>query len=151
MWKLIDNNGNGYASLAEIDKGIRDVIQLDEVFDAKPAIMRAFQHAKNAVASNSKYGDDYIEWREFRIFLLALRQRFEYWEAFKKIDDGGDGRIDLEEFTNAKEAIEKWVGPIEDPAAEFASIDTNGGGQILFDEFCDWSIKKDLDLDDDDD
>ena len=26
MWRAIDNNGNGYASLAEIDKGVRDVI-----------------------------------------------------------------------------------------------------------------------------
>jgi len=37
--------------------------------------------------------------------------------------------------------IELWVGPIE-PEKEFKSIDTNGGGWILFDEFCDWSIKK---------
>ena len=72
MWRDIDSNGNGYASLAEIDKGVRDVICLDEVFDAKPAIMRAFQVSKNAVPGG-KYGEDYIEWREFRIFLSALR------------------------------------------------------------------------------
>jgi len=46
--------------------------------------------------------------------------------------------------------IELWVGPIE-PEKEFKSIDKNGGGWILFDEFCDWSIKKNLDLEDDDD
>lgn len=46
--------------------------------------------------------------------------------------------------------IELWVGPIN-PEEEFAKIDTNGGGIILFDEFCDWSIKKKLDLEDDDD
>ena len=78
MWRAIDNNGNGYASLAEIDKGVRDVLLLDDFFDAKPAIMRAFQVSKDAVPGG-KYGADYIEWREFRIFLLALRQRFEYW------------------------------------------------------------------------
>ena len=38
----MDMNGNGYLSLAEIDKGIRDAIQSDQLFDAKPAIMRAF-------------------------------------------------------------------------------------------------------------
>lgn len=38
-----------------------------------------------------------------------------------------------------------------DPVAEFKQIDSNGGGQILFDEFCDWSIGRNLDLDDDDD
>jgi hypothetical protein len=41
-WKGFDNNGNGYVSLAETEKGIRDVIKLDNLFDAKPAIMRAF-------------------------------------------------------------------------------------------------------------
>ena len=82
---------------------------------------------------------------------MALRQRFEYWQAFRRIDSGGDGRIDLQEFLAAKLMIEKWVGKLDDPVAEFNLIDGNGGGQILFDEFCDWSCKKHLDLDDDDD
>ena len=46
--------------------------------------------------------------------------------------------------------ITKWVGPIEDPQAEFNKIDKNGGGQVLFGEFCDWAIKKNLDLESDD-
>lgn len=29
-------------------------------------------------------------------------------------------------------------------------MDKNGGGQVLFDEFCEWSFQKSLDLDDDD-
>jgi len=33
--------------------------------------------------------------------------------------------------------------------AEFDSIDTNGGGMILFQEFCDWAFSKDFDLEDD--
>lgn len=59
---------------------------------------------------------------------MALKQRFEYWEAFKIIDTGGDGRIDLTEFIYAKDIIEKWVGPIKDMEAEFKAIDENGGG-----------------------
>ena len=155
MWRSIDINGNGYVSLAEMDKGIRDVIKLDAVFDAKPPIIRAFQLAKNAVpAKPGKLAsglnpDDYLEWREFKIFLKALRQRFEYFEAFKAIDQGHDGRISLQEFTAAKPLIEKWVGPIADAKKEFSLIDANGGGQILFDEFCDWSVKKGLDLHED--
>ena len=42
MFKDFDPNSNGYLSLAEIDKGIRDVLNLDELFDCKPAIMRAY-------------------------------------------------------------------------------------------------------------
>ena len=47
--------------------------------------------------------------------------------------------------------IEKWVGKIDDPEATFREIDTNSGGKILFIEFCEWAIKKQLDLEDDDD
>ena len=43
----------------------------------------------------------------------------------------------------------QWVGPIEDTDAEFDAIDTNGGGQILFNEFIDWALAKHLDIEDD--
>ena len=42
--------------------------------------------------------------------------------------------------------METWVGTIADMEAEFKIIDVNGGGKILFDEFCNWAIKKSLDL-----
>ena len=45
--------------------------------------------------------------------------------------------------------MEKWVGEIVDIEACFREIDVNGGGFVLFDEFCEWAIKKSLDLDDD--
>jgi hypothetical protein len=40
---------------------------------------------------------------------------------------------------------------VDDPEAEFKAIDKNGGGQLLFDEFAEWALKKQLDLEDDDD
>ena len=43
-----------------------------------------------------------------------------------------------------------YVAP-DQVEAEFKLIDTNGGGIVLFDEFADWAIKKELDLEDDDD
>ena len=48
-----------------------------------------------------------------------------------------------------KQSIETWVGPIDDMEAEFVKIDTNGGGQILFSEFVDWALEKNLDIEDD--
>jgi hypothetical protein len=33
-------NGNGYLSLAEVDKGIKDLLKADNLFNAKPAIFR---------------------------------------------------------------------------------------------------------------
>jgi Ca2+-binding EF-hand superfamily protein len=55
LFRGCDINGNGYLSLAEVDKGIRDAIESDKIFHAKPAIMRAFQMAKNW-GDNAKKG-----------------------------------------------------------------------------------------------
>ena len=70
MFKEMDPNGNGILSSAEIDKGVRDVLKMGKIFDAKPAIMKAFQLAKNSQKSKKgKLGDDYVELREFKFFL----------------------------------------------------------------------------------
>lgn len=49
LFKGFDMNCNGYLSLAEIDKGIRDVLEIPELFDAKPVIMRAYKAASAKV------------------------------------------------------------------------------------------------------
>ena len=58
LWKRCDVNGNGIMSLAEIDKAVRDVLGLDEVFDAKPAIIGRAQSSHqgdySAVKSSPK-------------------------------------------------------------------------------------------------
>ena len=58
LWKRCDVNGNGIMSLAEIDKAVRDVLGLDEVFDAKPAIIGRAQSShqgdQSAISSSPK-------------------------------------------------------------------------------------------------
>merc|ERR1712183_807871 len=151
LFNQFDPNGNGYLSLAEVDKGMRDVLQSDELFDCKQAVNRAFHFAKNKSQGDSKHGDDLLEFREFRLFLQTLRQFFEYYQAFARIDTGDDNRVSLEEFTSPeiKASIETWVGPVDDMEAEFKKIDKNGGGQILFSEFVVWALEKNLDIEDD--
>ena len=151
QWQKIDKNGNGYLSLAEIDKAMRDDIGLPILFDLKPVLMRAFQAAKSVAPANSKADDDYIQKREYRLFLQYLRQYYEYWVAFEKLDSDSDRRITYDEFTKAADVMSKWNIDMSDPEAQFKDCDKNGGGMILFSEFCDWAIKKNLDLDDDDD
>jgi len=42
MFKNFDPNGNGLLSLAEVDKGIRDVLSMQNMFACKKPIIRAF-------------------------------------------------------------------------------------------------------------
>ena len=92
-------NGNGYLSLAEVDKGMRDIIQIPQLFDTKPVMLRAFNAAKDKVKGKSKYSKDYIEKKEYRLLLKYLRQYFEYWVAFDQLDLDSDRRITFKEFT----------------------------------------------------
>lgn len=87
---------------------------------------------------------------EFRIFLVYLRQYFEYWVMFERMDNSGDKQISFEEFEKAIPLMEKWGVKIDDPQQEFKRIDVNGGGSLTFDEFCSYAIKKSLDLETDD-
>jgi Ca2+-binding EF-hand superfamily protein len=152
LWKFVDINGNGIASLAEVDKAMRDVFVLFDIFESKPVMIRAFNAAKAKCPPKTALSDDYIERREFRLLLLYLRQYFEYYQAFCRIDLDDDRRIDFTEFKKGIPSLERWTKiDISNPQAIFNEIDTNGGGIILFDEFARWAIKKSLDLEDDDD
>jgi hypothetical protein len=73
QWNYFDVNGNGYLSLAEVDKGMRDVVRLPILFTLKPVLMRAFTAAKTKVKAKNKYGDDYVTKGEYRFLLKYLR------------------------------------------------------------------------------
>jgi Ca2+-binding EF-hand superfamily protein len=142
LFYLFDPNGNGYLSLSEVQRAVRDIIGSDEMFDAKPAIMRAFQAAKGAVDTESKLGADFVEWSEFRALLVYLKRYFELYQMFARVDSGGDHRINAREFKAAVPSLKAWRPDLElsDPAAVFAKIDGNGGGEVLFGEFCNWAL-----------
>ena len=130
---------------------MRDVVRLPKLFDLKPVLMRAFTAAKTYYKSTSKHGDDYVSKMEFRILLKYLRQYYELWEAFDKIDTSDDRRVSHSEFIAAKPLLERWGINMSNPEAQWRKCDADGGGMVLFIEFADWGIKQHLDLDDDDD
>ena len=151
MWDAIDMNKNGYVSLAEFDRGVRDVLNLPQIFSLKKVLMRAYQASKDKIKGKAKYSKDYVEWLEFRILLVYLRQYFEYYVMFSRIDTSDDFKVNLKEFKKALPTLEKWGIKMKNPEAEFKTIDHNNSGSIMFDEFCEYAIKKNLDLEDDDD
>jgi hypothetical protein len=164
IFNQMDMNGNNYLSLAEVDKGVRDILKCDDLFNCKPAMLRAFEAVKDTAPSHTPHSDDYVTRAEFRLLLAALKQYFELFLMFEMIDTGDDRRVDINEWKAAIPKLEKWGVKIDDPEAEFKKVDVGfkakhkgachagaGGGQILFAEFCQWAIAKGLDLEDDDD
>ena len=74
IFKTMDPNGNGYVSLAEIDKGMQDMgPSMKIIFDNKDVMLRAFQAAKGRSKSKTSVGDDFVEKPEFRFLLMYLR------------------------------------------------------------------------------
>jgi Ca2+-binding EF-hand superfamily protein len=147
LFDQFDPNNNGYLSLAEVDKGCRDVLGIYEIFQAKKVILRAFEAARGLNDPKVPKGDlgcSYVERMEFRMLLLYLRQYFEIWQIFDQVDSDDDHRLDLAEFKAALPKLEAWGMAIEDADATFAEMDTNGGGKVLFGEFSDWALKKKL-------
>ena len=68
----MDMNGNGYLSLAEVDKGVRDVLKSDDLFDCKPAMLRAFNAVKDTAPSHTPHSDDYVTRSEFRLLMVCF-------------------------------------------------------------------------------
>ena len=153
LWKQINEYGNGYVSFKRLSFQLDKYLQLPNVVKNKGPVKLAFNAACNRFERRGlKIEDNLIEWMEFRIFLVYLRQYFEYWVMFEKLDKSGDHQINLEEFKKAIPTMEKWGYKMtnEEAEKEFKEIDKNNGGTISFEEFCSFAIQKCLDLEDDD-
>merc|ERR1712113_164602 len=131
-WHELDFNGNNIVSLAEIDKW---VVESYPLLNHKPALMRAY---KKTIREGN--GDDWVQKKEFKPLLGALFYFNKLFWLFNEVD-GDDRRMDFGEF-------KKCIGLAgirmseTDCRKEFAQIDRNGGGIILFDEFCHWFTTK---------
>lgn len=151
LWNSFDANGNGGLSCAEIENGIFRLMKTsgrDVTSALAPAITRAFHAARDAVDGDPKY---VTRGEEFRLLLVYLVRYFELLVAFNRIDTNDDRRIGRAEFERALPLLASWGVGVHDPEAEFAKIDVDGGGLILFDEFSLWAARQRLDLDPTDD
>jgi len=124
----LDFNGNNLCSLAEIDKW---VVETYALLNHKPALMRAFKATTEAGHDT----DEYVHKKDFKRLILNLFYFNKLFWLFDQVDEGHDRKLNLKEFT--------WVLTMcgaqtseRTAAVEFKKVDTNGGGEILFDEFC---------------
>ena len=151
LWNKLNEYGNGYMSYRRLMVQLTNYLDLPDVLRNKGPIKLAFDAAADYYSRNGvNKNDNLIEWMEFRIFLVYLRQYFEYWVMFQKVDSSGDHRISLDEFKNAVPKMKEWGVEIDNPEREFNNIDVSGEGTVTFDEFCNFAIQKSLDLEDDD-
>ena len=134
LWKSLDFNGNNIVSLAEIDKFVLENFPL---LNNKPALIRAYK--KTTMKDGD--GDSWVEKKEFRALLSNLFYFNKLFQAFQALDEDNDRRLDLEEFKESCYVLGLNYSD-EEAEAEFKSIDKNGGGIVLFIEFCDWYSEK---------
>ena len=127
LFERIDPNGNGMLSLAELDKG---VLELWPDFNNKPAIMRAYKAA-------DANGTGWISRKEFPKFLDYLVHYHNLFVTFSDVDTSGDRRITKDEFIAGATKMRGLAGaPPAQLALVFDRVDANGGGVVLFQEFC---------------
>jgi len=130
-----------------------------DLFDAfRPCYIRAFNDAKDYKADTGEViegtkaatADDFVSKGEFRYLCAYLCIYAAMFDAFAKIDGGGSGRdanddkrIDEKEwlagYKNVKDHGFVALANVKDEKsakAVFAKIDGNGGGVLLFDEWC---------------
>lgn len=150
LWNKINEYGNGYVSYKRLDTQLCKYLNMPFSIREKGPIRLAFNASCNRYAKKgAKLQDNLLEWMEFRIFLVYVRQYFEYYVLFKQIDKSDDQKIQLDEFKNAIDMLKKNKVEIKDPEKEFKAIDKDGSGEISFVEFCKYAIEKSLSLEDD--
>ena len=151
IWNQVNEDDNDYTSFKKLSLYLLAYLKLSNIDKNRGPIKSAFIATRNKY---SRYGlkidDNIIIWMEFRIFLVYLRQYYEYWVMFKQIDDSNEHQINLKEFKKAVPLMGNWGVRITDSEKEFNSISRNSE-TISFEEFCSYAISKSLDLEEEDD
>jgi len=129
LWTRLDFNGNNLVSLAEVDKW---VIENYPLLNHKPALMLAYKQTSQGQGLHA----DYIEKKEFKALLGSLVYFNKIFWLFNEVD-GDDRRIDFAEFQRCL-VIMGTVMSESEAKKQFDEVDANGGGSILFEEFCFW-------------
>jgi hypothetical protein len=164
-WSLCDPNGNGIASLAECEAFVNATLVAEhgsgpgrDLFAFfRPSYIRAYNDAKdfkkddgNVIpGTNGATTDDFVSKGEFRLFCAYLCFYGAMYDAFTKVDGGGEGKegddrkITLDEWMTGYSHVSSYgfvgLGIMTDDdtaAAAFNLMDANGGGVITLDEWC---------------
>ncbi|KAH8064856.1 hypothetical protein JL722_1743 [Aureococcus anophagefferens] len=125
LWSRYDFNGNGMLSLAEIDKLVSE--EYPE-YDNKQALLRAYKFA-------DVDGSGFITKREFPTLVRSIAYFKGLADEFAELDASHDRRVDFSEF---RAGAPRMGLDLSDSEARviFRKMDADGGGLVLFEEFC---------------
>ena len=149
LFKKINKSERNYISTKKLKNNFIQYFNLpDEVIKKDPISLAS----QAAIYKYNRYpeNDTVLQWSEFRIFLLYLKQYFTYWKIFLDKKNSVEVDINLNEFKEFIPEINKFGLDIKDDEIEniFKQIDINEEGSISFDDFCFILIQKSIDLDD---
>lgn len=145
IWDEMNAHNNGSVSMKKMTKDMEKYLGLPKKVLEKGCLEKAYKNASNKVKTEQKGDDNFIQFAEFRIFLVYLKQYFEYWVLFENLG-GGNMTLTLDQLKNATSILESYGVKIKDPEKEFKTIDKDGSGKLSFDEFADWAIAKELEI-----
>lgn len=128
LFQQLDGNGDGKLTYAEMKEGMTKA-GLKEM----PAEM---DEILQGIDSDGSGEIDYTEFLAATVERHALMKDTALWNAFKAFDKNGDNKIDKTEISNVLKtddiADSVWQTELN---AIFAEVDTDGSGQIDFEEF----------------
>lgn len=136
-WNRLDSNGNGLVSGAEVDTWVQQY--------HKPLRIRAVikQAAIQTLQSPDGTSAEYIKRDTFPALLVNFVACMRAWIMFDKMNKSDesvglkDKRIEYEEFKDGLMQLSHNV--TEDVVkVEWALVDSDGKGMVLFNEFSDW-------------
>ena len=76
--------------------------------------------------------------------MMYLRQYFEYFDVFDRMDVNKDNKISYDEFVANTKMLAAWGFKFVNSRKEFTNMDTKGQGYLLFNDFADYCIKKSM-------
>ena len=147
LWNEMDRDKNGFINLVQLEEGLKKHSCCPKFLECRPSIIRAFNAAKAAYKGKDSLNPDQINRAEFRLVLEYLRQYIEYYKATYE-GKPDNGRVTFEDFKRLTPLFEAFIGETKDYRAMYDEIDVNNDNNALFDEMCEWAIRKSLERED---
>ena len=163
-FEYADQNRTGYASMAELGNFVKYSLtssfprnKATDMFRRfRKSYIKAFQRAKSIRHSGDEDDDNddsYVTISEFRLFNAFLCVYSALLDAFMCINEESD-RIDIDEFTRSYSHVKDYgfaalscLGSTSDAAAMFNKLDTDGSGQVSYNEWCIYIVDAEIEAD----